>query len=319
MRKLITVLAVAALVAPALAAPLDRADVDPAAKWVVHIDAERFVDSGLGEAVLDSGEKHNLDAKINVFTRIFGFDPTEDLASITVYGFGLQPDRGVAIFRGELDIEHLKDLTRANSAYDRHEADGLVLHRWRKGDDGGDDSGTRFTVFHDDSTVLVGRRMDVLVRAVEALEDDAAAERIPSTRDGAFLVAGLDGLPSADPAKRDPKARILRRLTGGFVQIGEADDQTFINARLAADSSADARRFLRIGQGVLAFAEMLAEETGENGRPIGALAPVIAAAEVSRDGAKVEFDLSMDTDALVEALKEAHERRLAEKAKGSSD
>lgn len=291
-----------------MAGPVNKAEIAAEATWVVHLDVEALVGSSVGGWLLNQGRQHDLDEKLAQFAGSFGFHPTRDLASVTLYGTSYDPASGVAIFKGKFDNQKLLDLLDQAQGHEESEYGLHTVHRWTQKPKGKRDDGIRYGTFYSEQVIVIARSRSTLDAALDVLNKQAAAtDLVPAVSAGSFLFVVAEGMP----ANESPDgARFLRKVSGSFVEIGEAAGSAFINLKLTARKVQDAQRLRQMLDGLLAMLSMVAEQKQERDGLIPYWTPLTEGAEVGGVADSIELHISVKTQALIDAAKACRELRV---------
>jgi len=299
---------------PVIAGPVTSADVPAEAKWVIHLDAERLIKSGVGQYLLDQARQHGLDSHMATFSAVFGFDPTKDIASITLYGIRFDPASAVVIVRGRFDQEKLVGLLKGNADYQEVSHHKQAIHRWSQNKEDAEDDGLRYGSFREQDTVVISRSQDALKAALDRMDQPGAGPNrsVPAVPDGTFFFAVAHEIRI--PEEGGPKAQILRKLSGGLIQAGEAGDTAFLKARLGTRQADDAQRLRRMLDGGLAFLSLAVDHLteAEGQRPFWA--PLVDSATAGGSGDSVELNVTIKTAELIKFAETDRRLREAKKA-----
>jgi hypothetical protein len=318
-RKVMWTLALLALCSTAVAGPINAKDVAPGAKWVAHLDVQGLVGSQFGQYVLGQlREKEQLDSKMQGFVAIFGFDPLKDIGSVTIYGAEYSPTSAVIIIKGKWDKEKLLGLLKQNPSYTEVAYGQHTVVGWTDKAEDPQDDGSRHGAFHGDGTAVISRTEATVKAALDVLDGKAAGtpEVIPATGPGVFLVVAAKDFTL--PGNADPKARVLKRISGGTLLAGESNDTAFLNAKLNTRKPEDAQRVRQMLDGALAFVSLATEEVTEAEGQTPFWAPLFAGAQTAGASNSVELKLTVNTQTLIkiaEAAKRAEEAKKAQQNK----
>ena len=300
------------------AGSLQPEQVSAKAKWVVHLDVEALVGSGLGQYLVARGKQKHKDAeaKLKEFTASFGFDPLKDLQSVTLYGETFGPAAGVAIIRGRYDKDKLLKLLADNQDHKELKYGERVLHRWSQSPEGKDDDGMRIGAFYSDEVVVIARTEAVLKKAIDVLAGEQASlakqesSLLPEAPEGTFLIAAADGFTA--PEGVAPTAAVLKKLTGGTAVVGQNGDTVFPKVSRKCKNEEDATRIRKMVEGLLAFVQMSQEPAGA---PVGnvpaEVAAILADAKASATGNTVLLEVSTALADLKAAIEETEKLRQA--------
>ncbi|MCD6303846.1 MAG: hypothetical protein J7M21_02670, partial [Planctomycetes bacterium] len=200
-RLLVTMVAAAAVTAAAAGGPLKIEQVAGNATWVAHLDAAALLNSGIGKFLLEQAEKKPqfLDGIAKV-RQTLGFDPLNDIRSITLYGTRIGDKSGVVIIDGAVDRQKIVSLLEQNPTHSTTTYGDYTLHQWtdrirsRPGAAGEEDADrpaeTKYGTFYDAQTIIVASSMDLLKHAIDVL--DGKAESLAKTD-------GIEILPKPVP------------------------------------------------------------------------------------------------------------------------
>ncbi|MCA8978430.1 MAG: hypothetical protein H6831_12135 [Planctomycetes bacterium] len=320
----------------AQAGELRRDRIPAATDWVLHVDMEAVVGSGLyrqAEVVgLLSGRYKSdyrddflseLDLEgADEFERVLllhDFDPFEDFKSLTLFGELAAPNSAVVVFDfGPKAAEILADL-RAQPEHLSVEHDGLKFDAWLE--DGNEVNGYLFALPADEDgamTIAVCEERDPLLDAARVLMGESASlAGVAQAGDGGLLaqpaagsfvyveVAGsIPGVEESDPASRIfSSARALR------FDVGEQEGQFLAQLTLETDRPDEARRVAQVVQGVVALAALAASDSPES----QAFAEIADGVNVTARDAELIADFEMSSSRMVQLAAEHRDRRRAER------
>jgi len=131
MKKTILLLlcAVLILASPLWAEPLNPRQVPADAKWLVHVDFNKFAQSEIW-ALINQEISEKDQKKIDAIATLFGSDPTRDLFGVTLFGPDANEKNAVAIINGRFNQKKLLALLALNEAYAETEYNGQILYHW---------------------------------------------------------------------------------------------------------------------------------------------------------------------------------------------
>lgn len=331
MSLLLSLLSGASLVLPAPPTPdvLQSQWVAADARWLAHVDVERMLDSTILREVRRMAEAHGED--LGDFTEAMeeiraelGFNPIEDVKSVTIYSRGQSPEEAVAL----IEVAHPDQIREAMAKGPGHrtqDADGYVLHTWGDGDHAGlpgraEMCATLVEIEDTDRALLVASEttgrltdaMDVLVgrRANMATGEHRVLNVKPHA--GAWFVAaakGLDGLPELEGASRFSKgAKDL------LLEMGQqGDDSLYLSLDVETENANTATSLVQIVQGGLAILRLgMLGEGDEDAQKLLGLANGL---QIRSEGAHLSVRLECSQDDL-RKLQGDHGAHHAEHADG---
>lgn len=186
------------------AGPLNKAQVDADAKWLLHLDLEAFKKSSFGTLAISEIQSRYGD-QIAALEELFGSNPLKDLNQITLYGPDSNDKNAILIVQGRFNPEKLLALPALNSAYEKTFYRNYTIHEWTDPDHGKNQVG----VFARGDLIILSQTR----RPVEQTLDILDGKR-PS-------LAQSNGLSFIDKTARGPivllAAEDLGRLTEGNI------------------------------------------------------------------------------------------------------
>jgi hypothetical protein len=243
------------LVSPA--DPLPAAKIPADAKWVLHLDADAFRRSKIGEhivrEVLDpksAKAKEDLEQSLG-----FALDWTR-MHSITLFGPTYQPkadNSGLALIRTSMNVVQGLDtaIERNNPALrpEQIEAGPTPLYRINK------DS---YVWAGPGGWFLLGKSRDALDRARAALTGSAPSLATANLLKGfgpaqdSFFFLGL-AEDFGQKADLPLKAAVLKQAEGGRLVLGERGDQVFAQLTIRTRTAEAAQQIQQVVQGLIAL------------------------------------------------------------------
>jgi len=300
-----------AIVSPALAGPLSFSRISPKADWVVHLDYERFNNTGIGRFVRQKMREVGFEEKLQNFATVFSFHPIDDVRSVTLYGRGNDRDKAVAIIEGNFDEEKLIALVSMNPFYQQIEYGDAILHGWLHEEKHGEKDTSRmmYGCVYQHKLVLISSSLETIKHAVDVLSAGSAADSPPFTAPafstpGAFLQAAATNLEQL--AAQDKKAATLRHARQLSLAIGELNDTFYLDVTLQATSPQTAQQVIKVLEGIRAFASLAAEE-----QP--ALAEIAEVVQLSCTDDVVRLSIEAPSEDVQSFLNEQWQNKLANK------
>lgn len=288
---------------PARALPADTG-------FVMHVDVRRILASSFWNAATGLAEVRRAlegNEKVELMKRQVGLDPFRDLVAVTVLGRDDEGDGGVMLVRTTAAIDGAVETLRGVDAHRNLEHGGLVLDAFGDESDGvvaslhATPNGERITV--------LARDPDDVVRVIRTVEGDApaladvAAPAIEANpRQGAYFFLEL-GSPLESRLRGTPvegAAREVKRLT---IQIGEADERFFVEAKVRAGDRESARKVASVVNGMRAFLSM---SGAMEQVPLG-LQELYDGIAVQLEGDSLRVGFELATRDLAYLLEELHE------------
>lgn len=276
-----------AMAIPAVqAGSLSRAQVSANAKWVLHLDIERFGPSQTCRYLQqDKANGAEFRALLTHYRNLLGVDPLKDLTQVTLYGEEVSGDRGVALISGALNPKYTAQRLASYPKYQAKTVGTLNLHKWR------DASGARElnACFYSARLLLIGSDERAVLGAAAVLQGDqpnlgtrkTPGLVLPVASAGTFLTAASKGYAGSP---QDPlKALILRNTEAAMVQVAENKGLVDAGMVLNAVSPEGAFQIHQILNGLVVSASLTSDSDG--------LAKLAEMSDVSRQDRLVKLSL----------------------------
>lgn len=298
----------------ALAGPLAKTHISADADWVVHINNAQFARTQIGKMIRAELGALGIEEKLGGFSAIFGFHPIDDLRNITIYGTGTDESKAVALAQGKFDPDQLIALVTMNPMYEEIPHGDSIVHKWRD-DENTDEHGNQKIMFgciHKNKTVILGRGLDTVRKAVDVLDgsaDNAADSlNLPALKaKGAFIQ--IAGKNIARMAAQQGQAAMLKQAESISLAVGEVDSKFYATVSLIANNPEAAQAIGKMADGIIAFMSLARQEQPQ-------LAQIANAMKLSYKDNRVSMRLEVDSNKVMAFLKEQWQKE-AEKKKAS--
>lgn len=259
MRTLLKLAGWMLLVAGAWAGPLPRAEVSAKAKWVLHLDAERFRESKVGRHYTEN----LLEQKVaEVQTKIgFDFAPFLDsVTSATVYGTDFAKgaeNTAVLLLRGDaVEAKSIEEFLATHSGQGRRaklkqiQTAPFPLFKLERA----------FAALLTTGTVVIGRTQELVEDACAVITGKqpnvATTPRfadLAGTNAGCVLAVAADGFTGEVPWPKDLK--IFRQIEGVQLMIREEAAHLELEIALKTRSAEVATQIKTVTEGLLVLAK----------------------------------------------------------------
>jgi hypothetical protein len=280
MHRVFAGLLLLALARPSLADGFDPVQVPAGVKWVIHVDLRAMRRSQIGKLIQARFVKEErVQHALARMQNDFGFDPIQDLHSVTFYDDRFESHRGVAMI--ELDnIDHDKlvaQIAKDKPGYTTTQHAGHTIYTWAEAK-GRSHVHQMSGSFYGDRHLVFSRDADKLANALDVLDDKAEnlPEESPLSVDatpGAILVARAVGMAGLKTPFHSPVIRDARQLS---MTLGEDDGAVFMQGMLVADSSETAARLREMIEGFSALTQIQAGKDPLAKKVMGGLNLVVA-------------------------------------------
>lgn len=246
----------------ALAGPLDRSVVDPAAIWLVHVDVDAARRSPVGEQTLVrlSTERHSPLSRMECE---LGIAPEKDIKALTVFAVPAMMSDGIVIFTTSEAADHLGEhLSKANPKSYRAEKSpqGVPVHVWRtrRGEMRaavypGRREGERLLVMADSAEEL-----ETGIRALTSRSMGPTPGIMPAAepQEGSIVFFTCGDLNS-QPGQQPPSAAILQASRSLVLDVGQTPGsepaRMYGQAVIKTDDASSAVKVQQMAQGILAL------------------------------------------------------------------
>lgn len=324
----------AASALPAEAGELRRDRIPAATDWVLHVDMEAVVVSGLYQHAEAAGLLARRDKSdyrshflaemefegADDFERVLlmhDFDPFEDFKSLTLFGELADENSAVVVFDfGPKAAEILADL-RAQPEHLAVRHEGLTFDAWLE--DGNEVNGYLFAMPASEDgamTIAVCEERDPLLQAARllmgegasladaALTSDRALRAQPGA--GSFLYVEMAGsMPGVDSA--DPASCIFSSARALRLDVGEQEGLFLAQLTLQTEQPDEARRVAQVIQGVIALGSLAASDSPDS----QSFSEIADGVNVTARDAELIADFEMPSSRIVQLASEHRERRRA--------
>lgn len=295
---------------PAIAGPLQRADVPANVQWVAHMDCAGLRPTVVGKYLLAEMEKPEAQAKFAAFQAVFSFDPRKQLHGLTLYSTSTKPEDGVLLIYADFDAERLTTLAKAARDYRSTEHKGCVIHDWLDEKKPAKD-GVQPRVFAAiaGKIVLFGQQeasvtkaLDVLDRTSPSLATSSLFPRLGNGGSQSLIEAATQKLT---PSDSDPNAAVTKLARMLQLQVAESAGQTTAKLTLEASTDEVAGSITSVLQGLIGLMK-LQEDKPEAAKFAKALT-------LKQEGASVNLSLAMSAEDVVVGMKADAARKAAQK------
>jgi len=253
----VVLVASAAIVRRAPAAPLDLATVSADAVWLMHMDMDAARGSTVMQRMHDRVMKMHpqLDTMLKMGAGMTGIDARKDVRDMTAWGTDTDKKNGVLVVRSKVNRQLLEKMVEKAQDHRTMEHRGRTVHSWtqkhgrsRKGDPV---SGAFFA----DDVLVFARTPERVAMAIDVLDgakpgvgaDSPLGGRV---RPGSILVARAK---EVDP---DTKCPVLRQGRSFRVAMGEHEGKSFYRAKLDMKSAEAADLAEDVAEGMAAVGKL---------------------------------------------------------------
>jgi hypothetical protein len=281
---LIAALALAALslAIPAWPGTVPTSIIPDGARWIAHLDMEKFVATKLYE-YLDKKDGRFV-IKNRDLTRLFKISLPRDITGLTIFGLGPGEKRAVFAIAGKFDKERL--LTLLDLAEDHQETPYGAFTLYSTGSD-------EFGAFVNDGLIVFSESRDAIEKVLDTAggkaNNFASSKLNAAFKDvsaGAFLSGVIEDL--AGLGEKIKQSKFVGKASGMVFLAQEKQDSLQVRAQVTADSPESAKNMAEIAQGLIALARL---GQGEGRMDVPAF--LVDGLQVKLEGKTVRLELNV--------------------------
>jgi hypothetical protein len=287
----------------AAASPIPKNQIPADVKWVLHFDAEQFMEGKVGSYFIEEVLKPQSAEMREKLKSEVGIDlDFKQLKAVTAYGTGYRPqedDTGLLMIRTSLDVAKTLDAVMARNQpqlqLEKIEGSASPLYRFQDHGYLGVPSSGLLLVAR--QRAAIDRGLELIAGRGENLTGATAFQEYPDTTFGFFFMAVAEGF--GQQAELPATAAIFKQATGARVVVGEENDRLRLNLDLKATSSEICQQIQAVAQGLLALAAMNASQNPD-------LQKLTQAAAVSSSGKCVTLAIGLPISEVIAKIREHH-------------
>jgi hypothetical protein len=275
------VLAALILIVPAWPGTLPTSVIPDGARWVAHLDMEKFVASTLYQYLEKDGK---FEIKSRDLNRWFKIDVPKDITGVTI--FGLDPGDKQAVFAvaGKFDKAGLLALIALDKEHQEIPYGAYTLYST-----GSDEYGA----FVNDGLIVFSENREavekVLDTAAGKTKSFASSKLNASFKDvsaGAFLSGVVEDLSGL--GKEVNQSKFVEKASMMFFLAQEKQDNLQVRVQVTADTPESAKNMADMAQGLIALVRL-----GQGEGPGGVPASLVEGLKVKLEGKTVRLELDM--------------------------
>ena len=289
---LIAALALAALIliVPAWPGTLPTSIVPEGARWVAHLDMEKFIATTLYQYLEKDGK---FDIKSRDLNRWFKIDVPKDITGLTI--FGLDPGDKQAVFAvaGKFDKAGLLAQLALDKEHQETPYGAYTLYST-----GSDEYGA----FINDGLIVFSEDRQAIEKVLDTAGGkaknftstslNASLKGVPST---AFLSGAMPDLSGI--SGMNSQSKILEKASGLFFMAQEKQDALQIRLQVTADSPESAKNMADVVQGIIAMGKL-----GGNEGDMAKIASLLAGLQVTLAGKVLKLDFERPSREIADIL-----------------
>jgi len=279
---------------PAYPGTIPASLVPESARWVVHLDMEKFVATDLF-GYLEKGGKFEI--KSRDLNRWLKMDLTKDIKGVTVFSLGAGDKNTAVVVEGKLDKAGLIALAESNKDT-RKETYGAYTIYSGDSDEHGAFITDNLLVLAEDQVTL----HKVLDTAAGKAKDFGGTPLSASLKDvpaGAFLRGVLPDLSGL--GKEFGQSKVLDQASGLFFMAQEKTGNLILRLQVTAASPESAKNMADIVQGLIAMGRL-----GGREGDMAQVASMLDGLQVKQDGKVLRLDFERPSKEIADLVSHRH-------------
>ena len=284
MMKKTTLLAVALVVialfwaVPAWPGTIPTSVVPEGARWVAHLDMEKFVATSL-YGLLEKDGKFQI--KSRDLDRWLKIDVPKDITGVTVFGLGPDDKQIVFAVAGKFDKPGLLALIALDKEHQETPYGAYTLYST-----GSDEYG----FFVNDNLIVFSEGREAIEKVLDTVGGktknystsalSASLKDVPSTAFLSGVLPDLSGL-----SHMNSQSKILEKASGLFFLAQEKQDILQVRLQVTADSPENGKNMFDLVQGIIAMGRL-----GGNEGDMAKIASLLDGLQVKLDGKVLKLD-----------------------------
>ena len=252
---LILALFLIALASPAFNAEALKKNLVPSeAKWVVHIDIEKFAQTRLKDILMEKSHRP-LGREIEDIERTADINFFEDISAVTAIGMKNE-DEPILAFSGNLNKDRLLRLLKEEEHPEEIQHGEFLIYNW-------DDD--EYGVFIHDNLLLISENEYGMIRVLDTFSGKAKGlsgemdAKLQSVSPQTFVVAVAENVAEMVEDEDDFPSLLLQKTETLFFTASEQGNILKLALNLQTDSPETAKNMLDMAQGLKAFLAMSEE------------------------------------------------------------
>lgn len=294
-KKMTLIVAILAAIGLFLAVPvfpgaIPSSIVPENARWVVHLDMEKFVATGLYGSLEKDGKIH---IKTRDLDRSLKMDLTKDVKDVTLFGLGPNEKDIVIAVAGKLDKAGIIAMIEADEGHETTAYGSYTLYS-----SGDDECGA----FINDSLVVFSENRGAIEKVLDTaggkaknFSGTALSTSLKSVPDGAFLGGVLPDLSGL--GKEIGRSKVLEKASGLFFMAQEKGENLKVSLQVTADTPESAKDMSDVVQGLIAMARLGGRE-GEMAK----IASLLDGLQVKLDGKVLRLDFERPSKEIADLI-----------------
>lgn len=263
---------------PLWSGPIPASIVPEGARWIAHLDMEKFVATDLFKYLDEDGR---FEFRVRDVERWLKIDIPRDITGVTLFGLGPDEDDAVFALAGKFDKARLMTLLDLDEDHREYAHGAFTIHSMDD-DDFGAFVNDSLIVFSSDRGAL-GKALDAAGGKVKTFASSKLAAALKEVPAGAFLSGVVEDLSGL--GKEINQSKLVEKASGLFFMAQEKQSVFHFRVQMEADTPENSKNIADLVQGLIALGR-LSEGRGDMAR----LASLTARIRVKQDGKTVRLE-----------------------------
>ncbi len=278
------------LAVPAWPGTIPASLVPEGARWIAHLDMEKFVATSLYGYLEKDGKFQIKSRDLDHWLKM---DLAKDIKGVTVFGLGQEDDQIVFAVSGKFDKAGILALVALDKEHQETPYGSYTLYST-----GSDEYGA----FVNDDLLVFSEGRAAIERALDTAAGktksftgsaiSAALKDVPSTAFLSGVLPDLSGL-----GKEIGQSKMLEKATGLFFLAQEKQDILQVRLQVTADSPESAKNMADVVNGLLALGKL-----GGDDADMARIAALLEGLQINLDGKTLKLDFARPSKEIADLI-----------------
>ena len=279
---------------PAFPGTIPASIVPESARWIAHLDMEKFVATELFMLLEKDGK---FQIKSRDVDRWLKMDVTKDVKGVTVFGFGPGDDQIVFAVAGKFDKAGLIAMVEADKDHQKTAYGAYTLYS-----SGSDEYGAFINdnlIVFSEGKAVIEKVLDTAGGKAKTFAGTPLSASLKDVPAGAFLSGVLPDLGSL--GKEIGQSKVLDKASGLFFLAQEKKETLLVRLQVTAESPESAKNMADVVQGLIAMGRM-----GGNEGDMARISSLLDGLQVKQDGKVLRLDFERPSKEIADLMSQGH-------------
>jgi hypothetical protein len=297
-------LVIVAGIVPVWGAPLNPAQINRHANWVLHADMDTFKSTTMSAFLRQKSAEAGLEEKMEQFKKMFSFHPIDDVHGVSIYGFDNEQDHAVALIHAEFNANKLISLLTQPEmvTYGPH-----TIYSWKA--QNSKKNKREYGTIWGYNLIIMSGSLESVQQAIDVLDgttENAATGSYLSgfiAEPGQFLYVRADQV--YEIAKNDPDDIMMKHMEQLLMTAGEVNGRFQCRVDVGIPSQDKLVEIEQICRGLLAYGLLDVKQNNPE------LSPILQAIQIQPSAGLMSVWMEYKSSDFVDALSKAAKRMTA--------